>query len=125
VAEAKIGDSIEIWGSGKQTRSFLYIDDCLDGIRKLMDSDFTNPINIGSEEKISLNDFAKLIIEISGKVVNIKNIDGPVGVNGRSSHNKLAIEKINWQPQVSLKEGIGRTYQWISQQIKQPEAAST
>ena len=124
VAEAKEGGSIEVWGNGSQTRSFLYIDDCLDGIRKLMDSDFTGPVNIGSEEKISLNDFAQLIIGISGKKIQIININGPVGVNGRSSHNKLAIEKINWQPQISLVAGINRTYHWINQQVMRPSVAS-
>jgi GDP-D-mannose 3', 5'-epimerase len=124
VAEAKDGSSIEIWGSGNQTRSFLYIDDCLDGIRKLMDSEFSCPVNIGSEERISLNDFAQMIIKISGKALHINNIDGPVGVNGRSSHNKLAIEKINWQPKISLREGISKTYLWINQQVIQPETAS-
>ncbi len=121
VAEVVDGGTIEIWGTGNQTRSFLYIDDCLDGIRKLMNSDYNEPINIGSEEKISLNDFAKMIIQLSGKNVSIKNIDGPVGVNGRTSDNKLANEKINWQPKHSLLEGISKTYKWISEQVKHPE----
>jgi GDP-D-mannose 3', 5'-epimerase len=124
VAEAKDGGSIEIWGNGSQTRSFLYIDDCLDGIRKLMNSDCIEPINIGSEEKISLNDFAKMIITISRKKLEIKNIEGPVGVNGRTSHNKLAKEKINWEPHISLCDGIGKTYQWINTQVKQVETTS-
>lgn len=114
VAEANNNSEIEIWGSGQQTRSFLYIDDCLDGIRKLMDSNFIGPVNIGSEEKISLNDFAKMIIAISGKNLSIKNIDGPVGVNGRSSHNDLAKEKIKWQPKLTLEQGITKTYNWIA-----------
>jgi nucleoside-diphosphate-sugar epimerase len=117
VAEAKNGGVIEIWGSGNQTRSFLFIDDCLDGIRKLMNSDFEGPVNIGSEEMISINDFAKLIISISGKTISIKNIEGPVGVNGRTSHNALAKQKINWQPQFTLLQGITKTYQWINEQI--------
>ncbi len=117
VAEAKNEETIEIWGSGQQTRSFLYIDDCLDGIQKLMASDFMEPVNIGSEEKISLNDFATMIIGISGKQLVIKNIDGPVGVNGRTSHNKLAAENINWQPRISLLEGITQTYHWINEQV--------
>lgn len=117
VAEANDHDTIEIWGTGHQTRSFLYIDDCLNGIRKLMAGDFTGPVNIGSEERISLNEFAKLIIKISGKKLHIKNIHGPVGVNGRSSHNKLAKEKINWEPLLSLEEGISLTYRWIREQV--------
>lgn len=117
VAEANNGESIEIWGNGKQTRSFLYIDDCLDGIRKLMNSDFEGPINIGSEEMISLNDFAQLIISVSGKTISIKNIEGPIGVNGRTSHNTLAKEKINWKPQYNLLQGITKTYHWINEQI--------
>ena len=117
VAEAKNNDFIEIWGSGNQTRSFLYIDDCLDGIRNLMKSDFAEPVNIGSEEKISLNDFAKLIIKISGKDIQIRNVDGPVGVNGRSSHNDLVKNAISWEPKLTLEEGINKTYHWINSQI--------
>lgn len=118
VAEANEHDTIEIWGNGEQTRSFLYIDDCLDGIRQLMNSDFTGPVNIGSEERISINDFAKMIIGISGKQLHIKNINGPVGVNGRSSHNDLAKEKLNWQPLINLDKGITSTYQWILEEVK-------
>ncbi len=118
IAEATNNGEIEIWGSGNQTRSFLYIDDCLDGIRKLMNSNFEGPVNIGSEEMISINDFAKLIISISGKTISIKNIDGPVGVNGRTSHNALAIEKIGWQPHHTLLQGITKTYKWINDQVQ-------
>lgn len=118
VAEALDGSQIDIWGSGEQTRSFLYIQDCLDGIRKLMMSDFTGPVNLGSEEKISLNDFAKLIIQISGKKLIIKNVEGPVGVNGRTSDNTLASNKLQWQPKFSLKEGITQTFNWVNTQVK-------
>jgi len=124
VAEAKEGDTIEIWGSGKQTRSFLYIDDCLNGIRKLMQSDFTGPVNIGSEEMISINDFANMIIAISGKTISIKNIEGPVGVNGRTSDNTLANQSIGFYPQISLLEGITNTYHWINQQIMESQKAT-
>ncbi len=117
VAEANSGKTIEIWGTGKQTRSFLYVDDCIDGIRKLMNSDFTGPVNIGSEEKISLNEFAEMIIRISGKSISIKNVEGPVGVNGRTSHNDLVQQTINWQPKLSLLQGITKTYNWINEQI--------
>lgn len=117
IAETEDGGNIEIWGSGDQTRSFLFIEDCLDGIRKLMASDFKEPINIGSEELVSINDFAKMIVALSGKNLSIVNIDGPVGVMGRRSDNRLAKEIIKWQPKVSLAEGIGKTYHWINQQI--------
>lgn len=118
IAKAKNGGSIEIWGDGKQTRSFLYIDDCLDGIKKLMDSNFSGPINIGSEEMITLNGLAKMIIKISGKKVKIKHINGPLGVRGRNSDNNLCREKLRWEPQVRLKSGIESTYNWIVSQIK-------
>ncbi len=117
VALASQKDSIEIWGTGNQTRSFLYVDDCIEGIRKLMNSEFVGPINIGSEEKISLNDFARMIIKISGKEISITNVHGPVGVNGRSSHNSLAKEKIAWEPKNSLEQGILKTYNWINEQL--------
>lgn len=124
VAEAKNGSSIEIWGSGKQTRSFLFIEDCLDGIRKLMMSEFSGPINIGSEEKISLNDFANLIIQISGKQLTLKNVEGPVGVNGRTSDNSLANNTLNWKPHYSLKEGISQTYNWVHSQVNSLQETS-
>ena len=118
VAEAIDGTNIEVWGSGQQTRSFLYVDDCINGIRQLMLSNFKEPINIGSEEMISLNDFAMMIIGVSGKKLSIINVDGPVGVNGRKSENQLANEKINWQPKVPLLQGITKTYRWINDQIQ-------
>jgi GDP-D-mannose 3', 5'-epimerase len=111
VAEAT--DSIEIWGDGLQTRSFLYIDDCLDGIQALMRSDFIGPVNIGSEEMISINDYARMIMEISGKSLEIKNIPGPQGVRGRNSDNALALERIGWAPCLSLREGTERLYRWV------------
>lgn len=124
VAEAKNNGHIEIWGSGNQTRSFLYIDDCLNGIRQLMDSDFRDPINIGSEELISINDFARMIIGISKKNLSIKNIDGPVGVNGRTSNNQLAEKHLSWKPNFTLAEGITHTYQWINSQMKVSEKSA-
>lgn len=104
---------IEIWGDGKQTRSFLYIDDCIDGTLALMHSDKNGPYNIGSSESISINDFAKMIIYIENKDISIKNIDGPKGVNGRNSNNTLTESEISWSPKISLKDGISRTYFWI------------
>ena len=116
-AEANDGSYIEVWGDGKQTRSFLYIDECVEAILRLMNSNFTGPVNIGSEEMISINEFAKMAIDISGKKLQIKNIDGPTGVRGRNSDNKLIYEKLNWQPSLSLKKGMEKTYQWIETQI--------
>ncbi len=115
VAEGK--DQIEIWGDGLQTRSFLYIDDCLDGVRALMHSEFIGPVNIGSEEMISINDFAGMIADIAGKSLNINNILGPQGVRGRNSDNRLALEKIGWNPKMTLRQGTERLYNWIVAEI--------
>lgn len=117
VSESTNGGEIEIWGDGKQTRSFLYIDECVEGVLRLMNSNFNEPINIGSEEMISINDLAKLIINISGKNLTIKNIDGPIGVRGRNSDNKLIKEKLNWSPSQPLYDGLIKTYEWINKQI--------
>ena len=116
-AEAEDGGEIEVWGDGKQTRSFLYIDECIEGVRRLMESKFTGPVNIGSEEMISINDFARLIIEVSGKDLSIHNVPGPEGVRGRNSDNRLIKEKLDWEPTMPLKEGIKKTYRWIEQQV--------
>ena len=107
-----------MWGDGKQTRSFLYIDECLDGVRKLMDSDFTGPVNIGSEEMISINGLAEMIMEIAGKKLRIKHIEGPLGVRGRNSDNKLIFERIGWRPTRPLREGLKKTYPWIEKQVR-------
>ncbi len=117
VIEAQDGGEIEIWGDGLQTRSFLYIDECIEGTIKLMRSDFEGPVNIGSEEMISINDFANMIIQLSGKKLNIKNIPGPLGVRGRKSDNKLIKEKLNWEPSSKLIKGIKNTFEWIEKQI--------
>lgn len=117
VAEAQDGTRIEIWGDGKQTRSFLYVDECVEAIRRLVESDFSGPVNIGSEEMISINDLAKMVIEISGKNLSINNISGPTGVRGRNSDNKLIGEKLGWKPSRPLREGMERTYAWISKQV--------
>jgi GDP-D-mannose 3',5'-epimerase len=119
VAESDNGSFIEVWGDGKQTRSFLFIDECVEAVRRLMDSDFSGPVNIGSEEMISINDFAKMVIDISGKNISIKNIPGPTGVRGRNSDNKLIREKLNWEPSLSLRKGMEITYKWINQQVQQ------
>ena len=103
VAQAEEGSNIEIWGDGLQTRSFLIVDECVEGILRLMWSDFFGiRVNIGSEEMISINDFAKMVIELSGKNLNINNIEGPTGVRGRNSDNVLIAEKLGWQPSQPL-----------------------
>ena len=127
-ALAEEGDTIEVWGDGQQTRSFLYIDECIEAVRRLMDSDFTEPVNIGSEEMISINDFAKMAIKISGKDIKINNLYGddfikkygyptPLGVKGRNSHNELFKNKVGWEPNLKLFEGMKKTYEWIENQI--------
>ena len=110
----KSNGEIEVYGDGKQTRSFLYIDECLDGVRRLMESDLNEPFNIGSDEVISINDFAQMIIDISGKQISIKNVDvQQVGVRGRNSDNTMIKEKLGWSPMQPLKVGIEKTYKWI------------
>ena len=109
---------IEVYGDGQQTRSFLYIDECIEGIRRLMESDCVEPLNLGSDEVISINDFAQMIIDISKKEVVIKNIDVPqLGVRGRNSDNTLTKEKLGWSPVQPLKVGIEKTYKWIKNQL--------
>jgi GDP-D-mannose 3',5'-epimerase len=109
--------TIEMWGDGLQTRSFLYINDCIDGIIQLTRSEETGPFNIGSEELISINEFAYLIAEIAGKNITIKHIDGPTGVRGRCSDNKIIKHSIGWEPKFDLKTGISRLYQWIENEM--------
>ena len=110
----KSNGEIEVYGDGKQTRSFLYIDECLDGVRRLMESDLNEPFNIGSAEVISINDFAQMIIDISGKQISIKNVDvQQVGVRGRNSDNTMIKEKLGWCPTQPLRVGIEKTYKWI------------
>lgn len=117
VAEATDGGAIDVWGDGLQTRSFLYIDECLEGVRRLMESDFEGPVNIGSEEMIAINDLARLVIDTSGKDVAIKNVPGPTGVRGRNSDNTLIRERLGWAPSQPLRAGLERTYAWISEQV--------
>lgn len=129
VAEAQNGEEIEIWGKGTQTRSFLYIDECVEAVLRLMESDFMGPVNIGSEEKIRMNDLAEMVIRISCKKLKVTNIDGneflnkygyrcPVGVNGRNSDNNLYRERIGWEVSQPLEDGIRKLYEWIEQQVK-------
>jgi len=120
VATAKIkGEKyIEIWGDGKQTRSFLYIDECLEGVRRLMESDFTGPVNIGSEEMVTINQLAEMVMDIAGVKLEIKHISGPTGVRGRNSDNRLIMEKLGWKPNMPLREGLKITYKWIEERVK-------
>jgi nucleoside-diphosphate-sugar epimerase len=117
VAEALEGGEIEVWGDGQQTRSFLYIDECIEGMLRLMRSDFEGPVNIGSEEMVTVNELAQHVINISGKNITIKNTDGPTGVRGRNSDNKLIQEKLGWSPSYPLYDGLTKTYKWISKQV--------
>lgn len=118
VAMAENDGEIEVWGDGLQTRSFLFIDECLEAIDRFMKGEFKGPMNIGSEEMISINNLAKMVISISGKNISIKNIPGPTGVRGRNSDNNLMREKIKWEPTQPLKVGIEITYKWISEQAE-------
>jgi len=117
-AKADDGTSIEVWGDGTRTRSFLYIDECIEATRRFVDSDFIGPVNIGSEEMITIQDFAKMAIDISGKNLTIDNINGPLGVHGRNSDNKLFKEKVGWAPSEPLRAGMEKAYEWILEQTK-------
>jgi GDP-D-mannose 3', 5'-epimerase len=117
IAEQKNGGEIEIWGDGEQTRSFLYIDECIEAVRRLMESTFQGPVNIGSEEMVTINNMAKIIMKIAGKNLSIKHISGPLGVRGRNSDNKLIRKKLDWSPSQSLSDGLAKTYPWIVSQI--------
>jgi len=118
VATTPDGGTIDMFGDGKQTRSFLYVDECVEGILRLMKSDYWKPVNIGSEEMISINDFALMIADVAGKTININHIPGPLGVRGRSSDNRLIRQVLGWEPNAPLREGITKTYEWITQQLE-------
>ena len=119
VAMANHGDVIEMWGDGLQTRSFLYVDECVEGTIRLTRGDWEGPVNIGSTEMISINDLAKMVMDIAGKGMSIKHIPGPVGVRGRNSDNTLIKEKLDWEPSEPLRDGIAKTYHWINQQVEE------
>jgi nucleoside-diphosphate-sugar epimerase len=125
VAEAPDHGRIDIWGDGRQTRSFLYIDECLEGVRRLVESDFSGPVNIGSDEMISINSLARLIMEVAGKTLSINNIPGPLGVRGRNSDNRLIREKLGWAPSRALRAGLEKTYPWIAEQAASRVSAET
>lgn len=118
VAETPDGGEILMWGDGTQTRSFLYIDECIEGILRLTRSDFSGPVNIGSEEMVTIKDLALSVMKISGKTLSIKNIPGPVGVMGRNSDNRLIKEKLGWEPNYLLNKGLEKTYAWVAKQVK-------
>lgn len=117
VAEAAEGGELEMWGDGQQTRSFLYIDECLEAVRRLTDSDWTGPVNIGSEEMVTINQLAEMAMKIAGKKLSIKHISGPLGVRGRNSDNRLIRQKLGWGPSQPLVDGLAKTYEWIDGQI--------
>jgi GDP-D-mannose 3',5'-epimerase len=108
---------VEIWGDGEQTRSFLYIDECIEATRRLMQSDFTGPVNIGSEEMVSINQLVDIAASVDGKIVKKVHVDGPTGVRGRNSNNDLVRKKLGWDYSTSLQDGISKTYNWIKSQI--------
>jgi GDP-D-mannose 3', 5'-epimerase len=117
VAAASLDGEIEIWGDGRQTRSFLYIDECVEGTLRLMRSDFSGPVNIGSEEMVTINELAQMVMQIAGKELAIRNIPGPVGVRGRNSDNRLIAARLGWAPGRPLAEGLDATYRWIERQV--------
>lgn len=121
VAQAPDGGSIIIWGDGEQTRSFLYIDECIEGTLRLARSDFTGPVNVGSEEMVSINELARMIMDIGGKALGIKHIPGPLGVRGRNSDNELIGKMLGWKPKQPLREGLEITYRWIEAQVTMAE----
>ena len=118
VAEASDGSEIEIWGDGEQTRSFLYVDECLEGVSRLMKSEFKGPVNIGSDEMVTINELSDMAMEIAGKKLIRNHIQGPEGVRGRNSDNRLIKKKLDWEPTSPLVEGLEVTYKWISEQIE-------
>ncbi|MFZ0012690.1 MAG: NAD-dependent epimerase/dehydratase family protein [Acidimicrobiia bacterium] len=117
VAQAPDGGSIEMWGDGEQTRSFCYVDDCVEGIYRLMQSDHTAPINLGTDRMVTINELAAIIIGISGKAISIEHVDGPQGVRGRNSDNSVLREALGWEPGISLEAGLAETYRWIEKQV--------
>jgi nucleoside-diphosphate-sugar epimerase len=118
VSEVEEGGEVEVWGDGNQTRSFLYVDECVEGVRRLMESDFSGPVNIGSDEMVTLNQLAELAMTVAGKRVRIRHIAGPLGVRGRNSDNRLIREKLGWAPSSRLQAGLDQTYWWIDKQVQ-------
>jgi GDP-D-mannose 3',5'-epimerase len=117
VALARDGDSIEVWGDGEQTRSFCYVDDCVEGIYRLMHSDYREPLNLGTERMVTINELAAIISEVAGKTLTVEHIEGPQGVRGRNSDNSRLREVLGWEPRIDLEEGLAETYRWIEKQL--------
>lgn len=117
VAAAKDGDQIEVWGDGLQTRSFLYVDECIQGTLRVMRSNYPNPLNIGSEESVSINDLVSIVSSVAGKNLQSYHIEGPQGVRGRNSDNDLIAETVGWRPSMTLRAGLEKTYPWIEKQL--------
>jgi nucleoside-diphosphate-sugar epimerase len=124
VASAATGGNIEIWGDGKQTRSFLYIDECLEGTLRLTRSKFEGPVNIGSEEMVTINQLVDIVCDIAGKRLHKNHIPGPTGVRGRNSDNKLIETKLDWKPTATLRAGLEKTYEWIDRQVRSNSRAA-
>lgn len=118
VSMASHASEIEIWGDGRQTRSFLYIDECVEGTLRLMRSDFAGPVNIGSDEMVTVAELARMAMDIAGKKLNVRNVPGPQGVRGRNSDNRLILEKLGWAPSATLRQGLEDTYRWVSEQVR-------
>ncbi len=118
IAETRSGGEIDVWGDGLQTRSFLYIDECLEGSTRLLRSEFEGPVNIGSEEMVTINQLAQMVIDISGKDIGIRNVPGPQGVRGRNSDNRMIEQRLGWAPSRSLRSGMEKTYEWIETQVR-------
>jgi GDP-D-mannose 3',5'-epimerase len=117
VAEAGNPGTVEIWGDGEQTRSFLFVEECLNAVERLMESDFSGPVNIGSEEMVSINQMAQIVADIAGKDISLMHVDGPLGVRGRNSNNELVRKQLGWDYSMKLKDGLELTYKWISDQL--------
>ena len=117
VAEARAGGDIEIWGDGRQTRSFLFVDECIEGTTRLTRSSFSGPVNIGSEEMVTIDQLVDMVCDIAGKKLQKIHVSGPTGVRGRNSDNRLIQEKLGWQPSQSLRKGLEETYAWIETQV--------
>jgi len=122
IALAKSSDAIEIWGDGQQTRSFLFVDECVEGTTRLLRSDFEGPVNIGSDEMVTINQLVHMVADIAGKSIEINHIPGPLGVRGRNSDNNLIKERLDWAPSQPLRAGLERTYAWIEQQVRRNAA---
>ncbi|MGH3005925.1 MAG: NAD-dependent epimerase/dehydratase family protein [Gaiellaceae bacterium] len=121
VARAEPGGSVEIWGDGEQTRSFCYVDDCVEGLYRIMRSDHSEPLNLGTDRMVTINELARIVIEVSGKPgLELEHVDGPQGVRGRNSDNTRLREVLGWEPEISLEDGLVPTYRWIEGQVERP-----